>query len=70
MHGQTGTCTVSDSHCVRTQFAKKAAAASLHCTTQDPVLARVIDGCCSPATTFARQPSSSGHEAYDEAGNI
>lgn len=26
MHGKTGTCTVSDSHCVRTRFAKKAAA--------------------------------------------
>jgi hypothetical protein len=31
MDRQAGTCTVSDSHCVRTQFAKKAAAASLHC---------------------------------------
>ena len=30
MLGKTGTCTVSVSHCVRTQFAKKAAAANMY----------------------------------------
>ena len=35
-----------------------------------PSIARVIGGCCSPATIFACRPSSSGHEACTEAGNI